>query len=98
MRFSTIAASALAVAPAVVSAAGTMGFALGTKKADGSCKAQQDYESDFDAISGSTAAKVVRGYAAHDCDFAKNILPAAKNKGFKVVLGIWYDDLVYLLS
>jgi len=33
----------------------------------------------------------VRGYAASDCDYAKNILPAAKNKGFKVVLGIWPD-------
>jgi len=92
MRFSAIAATALAAAPAV-SAVGSMGFALGTKKADGSCKSQQDYEDDFTAIDTNTGgqAKVVRGYAASDCDFAKNILPAAKSKGFKVVLGIWPD-------
>lgn len=91
MRFSAVAATALAVAPALVSAAGQMGFALGTKESNGNCKTQQDYEKDFEAIEKSSGAKMVRGYAAHDCDFAKNVLPAAKNKGFKVVLGIWPD-------
>lgn len=91
MRFSVLAPLALAAAPAVVSAMGTSGFALGTKKADGSCKTQQDYELDLDSIASNTGAKLVRGYAAHDCDFAKNALPAAKSKGFKVMLGIWPD-------
>ncbi|KAF2197918.1 glucan 1,3-beta-glucosidase-like protein [Delitschia confertaspora ATCC 74209] len=91
MRFSSIAASALALAPAVVSAAGTGGFSLGTKKADGNCKTTKDYEQDFDAISSNSGIKMVRGYAAQDCDFAKNVLPAAKSKGFKVMLGIWPD-------
>lgn len=50
----------------------------------------KDYEADFDAIEKASGAKIVRGYAAHDCDFAKNALPAARKKGFKVVLGIWY--------
>jgi len=90
MRLSAVAA-AIAVAPAVVSAAGSMGFALGTKQASGECKGQNDYEDDFDAISASTDAKIVRGYAASDCNFAQNILPAAKDKGFKVMLGIWPD-------
>ena len=89
MRLSAIAPLAVALIPAVSAAAGSLGFALGDKKADGSCKVQADYEADFDAISGSSSAKVVRGYAASECDFAKNVLPAAKNKGFKVVLGIW---------
>jgi glucan 1,3-beta-glucosidase len=90
MRFSAVAA-ALAASPAVVSAAkGTMGFALGTKMGDGSCKTQQDYSDDFDAIKSGSGANLVRGYAASDCDMAKNALPAAKAKGFKVVLGIWY--------
>jgi glucan 1,3-beta-glucosidase len=89
MRFSAIAPLALVVAPAVVSAGGMAGFALGTKKGDGSCKTVQDYKDDFDAIYSNTGAKLVRGYAAHDCDFAKNALPAAKEKGFKVMLGIW---------
>jgi len=78
-----------------VSAAGTLGFALGTKNADGSCKAQSDYEADFDAIAASSTATIVRGYAASDCNSAQNILPAAKSKGFKVVLGIWYVCPVY---
>ncbi|CAO2650419.1 Nn.00g017110.m01.CDS01 [Neocucurbitaria sp. VM-36] len=91
MRFSTVAA-ALAASPALVSAAkGTMGFALGTKQASGSCKTQQDYADDFDAIKSGSGATLVRGYAASDCDMAKNALPAAKSKGFKVVLGIWPD-------
>ncbi|KAL5120317.1 glycoside hydrolase 3 protein [Pleosporales sp. CAS-2024a] len=82
----------MAAAPAVVSAAkGTMGFALGTKLGSGACKTQQDYEQDFDAIKSNSGATLVRGYAASDCDMAKNALPAAKAKGFKVVLGIWAD-------
>lgn len=91
MRFSAVAA-ALAASPAVVSAAkGTMGFALGTKMADGSCKTQQDYADDFDAIKSASGSTLVRGYAASDCNMAKNALPAAKEKGFQVVLGIWPD-------
>lgn len=94
MRFSTVAA-ALAASPAIAAAAkGTMGFALGTKLPSGSCKTQQDYADDFDAIKSGSGATIVRGYAAADCDMAKNALPAAKAKGFKVVLGIWYDALL----
>jgi len=95
MRVSTLAPLALAIAPAVVSAAaGTLGFALGTKLPDGTCKTTKDYEADFDAIAAASSAKLVRGYAASDCNYAQNILPAAKTKGFKVLLGIWpdYDD------
>jgi glucan 1,3-beta-glucosidase len=94
MRFSrfTPIAFALALAPATVSAAtGSLGFALGTKNADGSCKAQADYEADFTAIAASSTAKIVRGYAASDCNSATYILPAAKSKGFQVILGIWPD-------
>lgn len=91
MRFSTVAATALAASPAIVAAAkGNMGFALGTKEPSGACKTQKDYELDFDAIKSNSGASIVRGYSASDCDSAKNILPAAKSKGFKVVLGIWY--------
>jgi len=64
---------------------------LGTKKADGSCKYTQDYEDDFSAIQTASGSTLVRGYAASDCNCAQQILPAAKNKGFKVILGIWPD-------
>lgn len=90
MRFSTLA---LAAAPALVAAQdaqkGNLGFSVGTKKADGTCKSQQDYETDFDNMSKNAGVKIVRGYDANDCNFAQNILPAAKAKGAQVVLGIW---------
>ncbi|KAK5015709.1 glycoside hydrolase 3 protein [Cryomyces antarcticus] len=91
MRFSVVAPLALAAAPAVVSAVGSLGFALGTKLADGSCKYTADYEKDFDAISAASGSKLVRGYSADDCNCAQQILPAAKNKGFQVILGVWPD-------
>ncbi|OJD38766.1 glucan-beta-glucosidase [Diplodia corticola] len=91
MRLSTLAPTALVLAPAAVSAAGTLGFSLGTKLADGTCKYQADYEKDFDAIAANTGSKLVRGYSVSDCNFAQQILPAAKAKGFQVVLAVWPD-------
>lgn len=85
MRLSAVLSSiALTTAPALALERGILGFALGTKKPDGSCKAQSDYEDDFDAIKSQTGSTLVRGYSASDCDCAENILPAAKSKGFKV--------------
>jgi glucan 1,3-beta-glucosidase len=89
MRFSTVTPLALAIAPAAVSAAGSLGFALGTKLSDGTCKYQADYEADFKAIAAASSAKIVRGYSASDCNNAQYILPAAKAQGFQVILGIW---------
>lgn len=91
MRATTIfVALAVAVAPAFAQR-GTLGFALGTKKADGSCKYTADYASDFSAISSASGSTLVRGYAASDCNCAQQILPAAKSAGFKVILGVWAD-------
>ena len=87
----TLASIALAALPASALNRGTLGFALGTKKADGSCKYTADYESDFDAIQSASGSTLVRGYAASDCNCAQQILPAAKSKGFQVVLGVWPD-------
>lgn len=87
MRISNILPIALAAAPVAVSAAGTLGLALGDKNPDGSCKQTSDYEADFDQLKSVT--KLVRTYSASDCNTAKNIIPAAKAKGFKVVLGVW---------
>lgn len=95
MRFSTIISTAFAVAPSVVSAAGTLGFALGDKNADGTCKFQADWESDFATLSDTST--VVRVYAASDCNTAQEILPAAKSAGFQVILGIWYVYRVQFL-
>ena len=87
MRFSTLVRLALVAAPVAVSAAGTLGYALGDMKADGTCKFTDDYEKDFDALHGSS--KLVRTYSSSECNTTQEILPAAANKGFKVVLGVW---------
>ncbi|KAH0344872.1 putative glucan 1,3-beta-glucosidase, partial [Aureobasidium melanogenum] len=81
----------LALSPLLVSAVGTLGFALGDKKADGSCKFQADYEADLDAIKANSGSTIVRIYAASDCNTAQQILPAAQSKGFMVILGVWPD-------
>lgn len=97
MRFASTAAifAAAAAGPATVSAAGTLGWALGNKQEDGStCKKATDYEADFDVIKRESGSTIVRTYSTTDCDTAKVILPVAKEKGFQVVLGIWvYSDL-----
>ncbi|KAI9656769.1 MAG: glycoside hydrolase 3 protein [Bathelium mastoideum] len=98
MRVSAIATALAAAAPVAVLAqnpnalGAKLGFALGTKLADGSCKYTSDYEKDFDAISSQSGSKIVRGYSATDCNFAQQILPAAQNRGFQVILGIWPDE------
>ncbi|KAJ2906552.1 glycoside hydrolase family 17 protein [Zalerion maritima] len=94
MRFATATLTLLAASPAVVSAAGKLGWALGNKKEDGStCKTSSDYEDDFDAIKSETGSTVVRTYSATDCNTTSHILPAAKSKDFQIVLGIWvYSD------
>lgn len=87
MRVSEILAATLTAAPLAVSAAGTLGFALGNTNPDGSCKSQDDYQSDLDALEGVT--EIVRTYTSDGCDTAKNLIPAAKSKGFQVMLGVW---------
>ncbi|EMD00726.1 glycoside hydrolase family 17 protein [Baudoinia panamericana UAMH 10762] len=87
----TLATLAVTLGPALALNKGTLGFALGTKHADGSCKFSSDYEQDFDAIKQSSGSTIVRGYAASDCNCAQQILPAAQKKGFKVILGVWPD-------
>lgn len=80
--------AALAAIPAAT-AAGQLGFALGVKQASGACKVQGDYEADFDAISKDSGSKIVRIYDAAECDVTAQMLPAAANKGFQAILGIW---------
>lgn len=90
MRFSTVAAVALAAAPVVVSAKGTLGFALGDKiSVNGQtvCKEQADYDADLKALPAGT--KLVRTYSASDCDSTAKLLPAAKANQFQVIVGMW---------
>ncbi|EPE36998.1 (Trans)glycosidase [Glarea lozoyensis ATCC 20868] len=80
----------LAVLPSLaVAASGNLGFALGAKNPDGTCKTSSDYSADFKVL--APHSKIVRGYSASQCDTAEAILPAAKAAGVKVILGIWPD-------
>lgn len=82
---------ALASTTLAASQQGTLGFSLGTKLPDGSCKYTADYEADFSAIRSATGSTIVRGYSASDCNTAAQILPAAKAQNFRVILGVWPD-------
>ena len=88
MRLVAVIPVAFAAAP-LAAAAGTLGFCLGNTKTDGSCKFQADYEADFDALKG--VSTLVRTYTSSGCNTAQQILPAAAAKGFKVVLGVWWE-------
>ena len=77
----------LALTLGAVAEKGRLGYALGTKLPSGECKTTADYEADFDALEATST--LVRGYAADDCNFAQQALPAAKSKGFQITLGIW---------
>jgi exo-beta-1,3-glucanase (GH17 family) len=81
MRFHTTAVlRAAATAPALSAAnRGSLGFALGSKQPSGDCKTQDDYGADLDAIDADSGAKVVRIYAASQCNTTREIMPAAKS-------------------
>jgi len=100
MQLRDILSTALATAPLAVSAAGTLGFAVGNTNPDGSCKVQSDFEADFAAIQSNTAATIVRTYSSSDvygnpCNTPSQVLPAAKSAGIKVLLGMWPDGGAY---
>lgn len=83
-------AATLASFPDVAAAAGQLGFALGVKQPNGACKSQADYAADMDAIKRSSGSNIIRIYDASECDVTAQMLPAARAKGFRAVLGIWY--------
>lgn len=100
MHSSSLVAFALAGGPALVAAAGQLGFAVGNTNPDGSCKKQADFEEDFKAITDNTHSTLVRTYSSSDtfgnlCNTPSEILPAAKNSGVQVLLGMWPDGGVY---
>lgn len=100
MQLRTLLLAAITAVPVAVSAAGQLGFAVGNVNTDGSCKKQSDFEDDFKAITGNTQSTLVRTYSSSDsygnlCNTPSEILPAAKNAGVKVLLGMWPDGGVY---
>lgn len=82
---------ALGYCSRVHGSAGMLGFALGNKRVDGSCKSTADYQEDLHAIKENSGSGIVRLYSAAECDSAVQLLPAARAQGFKVLLGVWPD-------
>lgn len=94
MHLRAILSTAVLATPLAVSAAGTLGFAVGNTNPDGSCKTQSDFEADFKAIQGNSGAKIVRTYSSSDsygnpCGTPSEVLKAGKSAGIKVLLGMW---------
>ncbi|KAI7055951.1 hypothetical protein KC339_g18292 [Hortaea werneckii] len=71
---------------------GRIGFALGNRQIGGDCKSQADYKLDLEALARESAGRIVRTYAAAECETAARLLPAASTEGFQAVLGIWLSD------
>ncbi|KAL8729902.1 MAG: hypothetical protein Q9166_004459 [cf. Caloplaca sp. 2 TL-2023] len=95
MHLATVLSFLFAVA---VSARGNLGYALGARNRDGTCKTTNDYELDFDTLRTKGGSTMIRTYAVTDlslpsqtCNVASEILPAAKAKGFQVILGLSAD-------
>ncbi|CUS22513.1 LAQU0S05e07074g1_1 [Lachancea quebecensis] len=89
MKFSTIASLA-AVGVSSVSAVGDLGFNLGVKNNDGTCKSTEDYAKDLKILKDHTST--VKVYAASDCNTLQNLGPAAESAGFSVFVGVWPND------
>lgn len=61
------------------------------------CKAEQDYQADFEYLKKQTGSSIYRTYAVTDkpfdwtpsCNVPPAILPAAKAAGVKVIIGLW---------
>ncbi|SCU79503.1 LADA_0B01112g1_1 [Lachancea dasiensis] len=88
MKFSTIAS--IATVASCAAAVGDLGFNIGVKNNDGTCKSTQDYENDFDILKDYTST--VKVYAASDCNTLQNLGPAAEKAGFGIFLGVWPND------
>lgn len=94
MQLHSLLTATIALTPLAVSAAGTLGFAVGNVDVDSKCKTQQEYEDDFAAIKENSHAEIIRTYSSSDmfgnpCNTPSVVLPAAKAAGVKVLLGLW---------
>ncbi|KAK9474473.1 glycoside hydrolase superfamily [Dipodascopsis tothii] len=90
MRFSVLSFAALSAAISSVAAIGELGFDLGVKVASGDCKYTADYLSDFETIKSYT--DIVRVYSTSDCNTLEYLLPAVKQAGMRVFIGVWPTD------
>lgn len=69
------------------------GFNIAAERPDGSCKAQADWENNFNVMKSLPGGfNQVRVYASSDCGTLANAVPAAMNTGIKLLVGVWTEN------
>lgn len=90
MRFGLIAALAASLP---FTSAYWKGFNIGANNADGSCKTTAQWTDAFNKLKGLPQhITSVRLYASSDCNTLANAVPAAKNTGTQILVGVWAED------
>ncbi|CCX05413.1 glucan 1,3-beta-glucosidase [Pyronema domesticum] len=86
----SIVKASLLVLPALASASGTLGVALGIHKVnDQTCKTTEDFIADLKTIKKETGSTVVRIYTTSQCKAIASLAPALKATGSKAIVGLW---------
>ncbi|CCT74252.1 related to glucan 1,3-beta-glucosidase [Fusarium fujikuroi] len=86
-------AAALMLLPGQALAGQYKGFSMGANRADGACKYTADWKKDFQTIkSWNKGFNAVRLYSADDCNTLVKAVPAAKQTGMKILVGVWATD------
>ncbi|CVK94848.1 related to glucan 1,3-beta-glucosidase [Fusarium mangiferae] len=86
-------AAALMLLPGQALAGQYKGFSMGANRADGLCKYTADWKKDFQTIkSWNKGFNAVRLYSADDCNTLVKAVPAAKQTGMKILVGVWATD------
>lgn len=93
MKSTTAAAALLLAGSAPLASALRKGFNIGAQNADGTCKSQAQWAQDFKGMKNLPGNfKDVRVYAASDCNTLELAVPAAKDAGVQLLVGIWTED------
>lgn len=91
MRFTAAVAALAASLP--FTTAYWKGFNIGANNADGSCKTTAQWTEAFNKLKGLPQhITSVRLYASSDCNTLANAVPAAKNTGVQILVGVWAED------
>ena len=91
MRLGTFAAFEASLLP--FKSAYWKGFNIGANNADGSCKTTAQWTEAFNKLKGLPQhITSVRLYASSDCNTLANAVPAAKNTGTGILVGVWAED------
>jgi glucan endo-1,3-beta-D-glucosidase len=94
MRFGTFAALAASLLP--FTSAYWKGFNIGANNPDGSCKTTAQWTEAFNKLKGLPQhITSVRLYASSDCNTLANAVPAAKNTGIQILVGVWAEDAAH---